>query len=182
MLGVKPRGGGRALLLSVLVIILLLIPAYAVYDLNGHSLDFSDREIVLVVTGSMDAGETDNEISTIPVDSLVMVEHLDQDGISELKIGDVIAFDDGKLLIVHRIVGFENGNIITKGDANKSTETVDPDDVVGKVVGVSHVLGQITAFVKSGDVILVLMGLCVVVILLSIWDLLRLMFGKEGSG
>ena len=159
----------------------MLIPAYAVYDLNGHSLDFSDREIVLVVTGSMDAGETDYKIRTIERNSLVMVEYIDKDGISELEIGDVVAYYNGSLLIVHRLVDFSGDNLILKGDANKSTDTVMPDQVVGNVVGVSHVLGEITSFVKSSNVILTFMAACLVIMLFSVWDLLRIISGKEGS-
>ena len=161
---------------------LVVLSAYALYDLNGHSLDFSDREVMLIVTGSMDAGETEYEISTIPVNSLVTIVHIDGHDLSDVFIGDVIAYTDGSKTIVHRLVEYgPDGSLILKGDANASTETVDPDDVVGKVVGVSPILGKIVSFVKGSPILVIVGVVCVMVMVWSIRDILRILSEKEGS-
>lgn len=178
----KSPGGGHAHLLTICAVFLVVLSAYALYDLNGHSLDFSDREVMLIVSGSMDAGETEYEISTIPVNSLVTIVHIDGHDLSDVFIGDVIAYTDGSRTIVHRLVGYgPDGNIILKGDANASTETVDPDDVVGKVVGVSPILGKIVSFVKGSPILVIVGMVCILVMVWSIRDILRILSEKEGS-
>src|SRR5690554_2142254 len=88
--------------LAIVIVILLGAGLYSVYSLNGDSLDLRDREVRLVVTGSMDGEPTDYQISTIPVNSLVMVRHISQDQLDSIEVGDVIAFDSGGRMIVHR--------------------------------------------------------------------------------
>ena len=59
--------------------------------------------------------------------------------VSVYNIGDIIEYEamrNGDLLfITHRIVSIdtENGQYIVKGDANTGTETIDEDQIIGKV-------------------------------------------------
>ena len=130
-------------IIAVIVTAIIVFSAYTMYDLNGRSMDFSDSEMKLIVTGSMDADPQPYDIPTIPVYSLVMIKHMSQNQISnDLNIGDVIAFKANGMLITHRIIAVnDNGTFTTKGDANKATETVPYANVVGEVVGVNHWMG-----------------------------------------
>ena len=58
-------------IISVIIIVILAFSAYTMYDLNGKSMDFSDSEMKLIVTGSMDADPQPYDIPKIPVNSLV---------------------------------------------------------------------------------------------------------------
>lgn len=122
------------------------------YDLNGDSMDFSDREIRQVVTDSMDGEPTEYEISTIPVDSLVMVHRLSPDRIKDLKVGDVIAFHQDGIMKTHRVVSIDPDaeRIVTKGDSNSSNDAeIGFSDVHGKVTGVSPAVGKVIGTVKG---------------------------------
>ena len=140
------------------VLIVVICSLFVFYDLNGHSLDPTDREIRVIITDSMDAGPTDWEISTIPKDSIVMIHHLDRDSLPNLNVGDVLAFRQYGEIFTHRIVSIdkEKGTFVTMGDNTHATESVSVTDAVGKVVGVNHMLGQAVQFVRSNAVYIVI--------------------------
>ena len=139
--------------IAVAVIILSILVTSTLsffYRFNGDSYDFTNDEILFVPSGSMDAGPTDYEISTIPKDSIVMVHHLSDEEKADLKSGDVITFYQDGVHKVHRIILIYGDEIITKGDANPVTDpTITPDDVEGKVVGVSPMVGKVVSMARS---------------------------------
>lgn len=144
---------------AVAVIAVIVFSVYTIYDLNGKSLDMSDREVRIIVTGSMDADDQPYKIPTIPVNSLVMIEHLSYDEVvNDLEIGDVIAFNSGGRLITHRIIAidYDLKTITTKGDANAGTETVAFSNVVGEVVGVNHWLGVVVHILRDYTISVIL--------------------------
>ena len=59
-----------------------------------------------MVTGSMDAGPTDFEISTIPKDSLVTIVYLDPDD-HGIEVGDVVAYSWKNLVVTHRVLSID---------------------------------------------------------------------------
>jgi hypothetical protein len=91
-------------------------------------------------------GYTQEELNSWPItggflrgDALVIVGT----EIGELKPGDVIVYDiQGQSTpIVHRIVEINDGNIVTKGDHNPSTDPWEPINIHGKAVAVIPFLG-----------------------------------------
>lgn len=173
--------GRKGILLSVCVVFLVILSAYTLYDLNGHSFDLSDREMMIVVTGSMDGEPQDYDIPTIPVRSLVMVRHLDQNEVGELKIGDVVAYHSGSMVIMHRLVEIVDDYLVLKGDANISSEKVPFDDVMGVVVGVSPILGQVVYFIKSSPILVMAAFVCLLIMAYSLRAILRILSNKEES-
>ena len=170
------RGGGawhRYALLTI-ICILLVSSAYAVYDLNGGSLDIRDSEVRLVVTGSMDGEPTDYPISTIPVDSLVVIRHIDPDSF-DFEVGQVIAYDSDGMVIVHRVIDIDEGKreLRLKGDANKTFEIVSYDDVIGEVVGVSPFLGKVMLYMRSNVVLVIAFIACSSLIVYSVREIVR---------
>lgn len=120
------------------------------YHLNADSYDFSRSELLIVPTDSMDGGPTEYEISTIPKDSMIMVHLLSSDEKDDLKVGDVITFYQDGMYKVHRITAIDGNLIVTKGDASKSYDNpILKKDVVGKVIGVSIVVGDIISTVSD---------------------------------
>lgn len=55
---------------------------------------------------------------------------------SDLHVGDIVAYDNGGMIITHRIVTIENDMFITKGDANESDDRGKKagEEIVGKLL------------------------------------------------
>lgn len=171
------RRGGAGLSKYVslaLVFVLVVLSAYAVYDLNGHSLDIRDTEVRLVVTGSMDGEPTDYSISTIPTDSLVVIRHVDPDEFA-FEVGQVIAYDSDGMVIVHRVIAVDEDKreLRLKGDANKTFEIVSYDDVIGEVVGVSPLLGKLMMALRSNLILVIAFIACVSLVVYSVREIIR---------
>ncbi len=163
---------------AVIVVAIVVFSVYTVYDLNGKSLDLSDRQVRIIVTGSMDGEPQDYDIPTIPVNSLVMIENLSYDEVAnDLKIGDVIAFNSGGILITHRIIAidYDLKTITTKGDANLGTETVAFTNVVGIIVGVNHWLGFVVHIFQDFTLTVVLATIGIVSGVVAVKSSLKIM-------
>lgn len=101
----------------------------------------------VVVSGSMEP--------TLSIDDLVIVKKTDN-----LNIDDLIVFYQDRMLVVHRLVEItESGELITKGDANNTTdEPIKLEDVKGKVVKTFHNIGKMVDFFKSPIVVIIVLG------------------------
>ena len=172
----KEKGRCRRYLPAILVILLVALSAYALYYLNGDSFDLKNREFIIVVTGSMDGEDTGYEIGSIPVDSLIVVERVGHDRISSLEIGDVVAYRNGSMLIVHRLVSIDSDNetMVLKGDVNTSTETVSFSDVVGKVVDVHPAIGKAMTLLRTKAVFILVELACLALVLSSIREIIQI--------
>lgn len=198
-------GRGRMLVIVAIVLAVALSLTAYLWDRNGNSLDFSDTQVLVVISGSMD-GEprTEYEIETIPVESMVFVREVPSDPdeaqefYSSLRVGDVLTFDyrhpvSGESMVVtHRIVSIsESGGVYTytlAGDSiaddptNSSTQTVTSDsgDVIGKVTGVSHWLGVLTVFLSHwyGKALLILIP-CAILIVSETRTIIRTLRGER---
>lgn len=171
------------------------------YHINGGSLDFSNTDAKIVVSGSMDGEPRDYPISTIPTGSLVVIHKVNGQFYSSLKVGDVLTFDyvhpvSGESMVVtHRIISIaETNGVYTytlKGDSiaddptNGSVQTVTSDsgDVIGKVVGVSHWLGVLAVFLSTwtGRFCLILIP-CVILIVSELRNIVRILRDRDGDG
>lgn len=109
----------------------------------------------VIATGSM-------EPMIMPGDVILINKISNMEGINLLKVGDVMQFKRGSILITHRIVEImesekEEIRYRTKGDNNSGAdaELVKPEDVKGTIVYVVPKIGWPTLFIKSkGDVTL----------------------------
>lgn len=154
--------------------------AYALYDFNGNSFDFSDREVILVVTDSMDGDVHEFAIGSFPSDTLVMVQHLPDNEKRFLKEGDVISYkgSDG-VLMHHRITQVNFNSVYVHGDNNHSTEIVSYESINGKVVGTNWVLGHLLAFIDGYFFVFlgIMFALCCALIIVAMRP-----FSPEGKG
>lgn len=192
----------RSTLATIIVIAALVacLTGYAAH-LNGGSLDFSDTEAKIVVSGSMDGEPRDYDIRTIPTGSLITIHQVPSDPsdfYSSLKVGDVLTFDyihpvsQESMVVTHRIIAIdESSGVYTytlKGDSiaddptNGSVQVVTSDsgDVIGKVVGVSHWLGVLAVFVSTwtGKLCLILIP-CVILIVSEVRNIVRILKGES---
>ena len=153
------------------VIIALAFAGCIAYDLNGQSFDFSNSHPVLVVSDSMDGDVIGYDIDSFPSNTLVMVQELADYEKGFLREGDVIAYHNGSMLSVHRVVKVDDGYVYVHGDNNHSTEMISVADVEGRIVGASHILGEIASFI-GGNVFLFLavgFAICSVPIALRVY-------------
>ena len=91
----------------------------------------------VVLTGSMEP--------TIMIDDLIIVA--ETDGYEE---GDVVVYQSGSALVVHRIVEVEPDTVITQGDANNAPDApVRKEMIKGEVVGVIGGVGGLARLLKS---------------------------------
>lgn len=119
------------------------------FHFNGDSIDPTGRQVVLVVSDSMDGDVTEYRIDSFPADTLVMVEHLSDYEKRFLRVGDVISYRDSGALVHHRVVLVGEDYVYVHGDNNHSTEKVMLEDVNGRVVGTSPLLGHALALVSN---------------------------------
>lgn len=187
MKSLKELGAGKSkkrIITIVAVIVILAAALYVFYNVNGHSLSVSDRETRVVVTGSMDGDPQPYEISTIPVNSLVVVKHLSGDELDSVEVGDVLAFTNSGRFTVHRVIEIKTDSagdvtgFLTRGDIYPAdsghTESPTVDDVIGVVVGVSPTLGKIVHFVQSTSTVYLIMILVVIAVMISVaYDIIR---------
>jgi hypothetical protein len=161
--GLKPK----TVIGIVAVVIVAALSAYVFYDFNGHSFDVSDREVLLIMTDSMDGDNTEYKIHSFPKNTLVMVKHLSEEEKQDIQIGDVISFHYESILIHHRVIELhmDQGYVNTQGDNRTVRELVYLSDVNGEVIGTSYWLGVLTAFVKT-YFFFILAAFCV---LMALW-------------
>lgn len=165
----RPRLG-TCIIAAVLVMALISTTVFF-FHLNGDSMDFSDTELLVIPTGSMDGDPQDRAIKTIPEDSIIMVHDLSEEQKNSLTEGDVITFHQNGIYKVHRIVKInDDGTLVTKGDANQSNDApIKISDVNGKVVGVAPNVGKAASFVRDASVgspLLIIIGIVLLIIMI----------------
>ena len=174
----------KEVIITSIVLIILISTTLFFYNINGDSFDFSDSELYIVPTGSMDGGPTDYPISTVPKDSMVMVHRLSDEQKEELVVGDVITFHQDRLLKVHRIVRInDDGTFVTKGDANSSEDApITSSDITGKVVGVSVYVGKAVNWARDifyKSPVFILLGIMLIIaIIFSVIEIVKIMNEK----
>lgn len=189
----------RAVVASLVVAVAVVSSILYIWDCNGNSLDFSDTDVMIVISGSMDGEPREQyEIETIPVESMIFIRDVPSNPdeaesfYASLRVGDVLTFDyrhpvsGEQMVVTHRIVGISEGNGIYTYTLQGDTIADDPTsgsvqvvtsssgDVIGKVVGVSHWLGVLTVFVSHwyGKVVLILIP-CLILIVSEVRNIIR---------
>lgn len=201
----NPKLSRRSVISLVIVAVAVSAAAGYLWDCNGRSLDFSDTDVKIVVSGSMD-GEprTQYDIETIPVKSMVFIHRVPDDPrsfYSSLKVGDVLTFDyvhpvsKESMVVTHRIVSISEdlgvytytlkGDSIADDPTNGSVQVVTSSsgDIIGKVVGVSHVLGVLVLFLSTmtGKLCLIVVP-CLILIVSEVLNIIRVLRnGDEGE-
>ena len=115
-----------------------------------------NKTIAVVLTGSMEP--------TIGVNDLIVVEKT-----NDYKIDDIVVYQDGNLLVVHRIVSIDGETVITSGDANGGAldDPINISQINGEVVNVIPFLGLVLKCIKSPIGICLIISCAVFLIVLS---------------
>ena len=136
-----PKWAGTLLLVALLLPFLL----FAVPQAIGADHSF------VILSGSMEPALSPGDVVFVS-DS------------ASVQVGDVITFDGGDTVpITHRIIGVEDGQYITKGDANENADgaPVPPANVLGRVVLTIPVVGYVILWANTpvGQILLVVVPL-----------------------
>ena len=80
-------------------------------------------------------------------------------------LNDIVVFENGSSLVVHRGVGLDNDKIVTKGDANNvEDEPITHEDVLGKVLFWIPYLGTVVGFMKTPVGIIIVIAVAIMLI------------------
>lgn len=141
----------RLVALSTVAIFLgLRIYCWNARSLTGNALPMPlGFGMATVLSGSMEP--------TYHVDDVIFVvasDHYAED--------DVVVFQSGNILVVHRIIRFEGDLVVTQGDANNAEdEPMEISRIKGRVIGHVDGLGSLIRLVKTPVVSYGLLGLAV---------------------
>ena len=122
---------------------------------------------MVVLSGSMSGTAEDH----IEVGDLIFTKQAD---IDELKVGDVVAFMDGSIVVTHRIVSIsaDRSEFVTKGDANNTEdEPISADQIIGQYSGRIPKVGDFALFLQKPLGMAVFIGIPVCAFI--IYDIIR---------
>jgi signal peptidase len=139
----------RALLLSLLGLLL----GINFYNWNAKNLVGNRMPmpfgygICVVLSGSMEP--------VLAVDDLVFIRET-----QDIAVGDIIVYQSGQELIIHRVVGLDGQMVVTKGDANNvADEPFDLSAVKGKMTGRIPAVGALVRLLKKPVVVVAVLAL-----------------------
>ena len=140
----------------ILVIVFVsLVVGVNVYNWNAKSLMGNALPMPLgygaavALTGSMEP--------TIGEDDLIIVAK--QDVYAE---GDIVVYQSGSILVVHRIIDITDGMVTTQGDANEAADApIELSAIKGKVISIVPVLGSLARILKTPVATVVLLAAAV---------------------
>lgn len=150
----KLKGTLRLLLL----ILCGLVLGVNVYLINANSLVGNQLPMpfgygaAVVLSGSMEP--------VLSAGDLIIVKETDQ-----IQERDIVVFQDGNSLVVHRVVQIGEETVTTKGDANQvNDEPVSIDAVKGKVQLWIPYAGNVVGFLKTpiGTICIIVLAICLI--------------------
>lgn len=142
-------------LIFILVTVIILIKSKFIdKDRVPNAYGYS---VLRVVSGSMQP--------TIKVGSIIIIKRED-----DYKVNDIVTKYENNSLITHRIKELTKDKVITKGDSNNiEDEPSDKNNIVGKVVFISNLLGFLLYFI-SKPINLILIFIVGMIIMILIPD------------
>ena len=138
----------RITLLAVVAVVL----GVNVYLWNARSLMGNTMPMpfgygcAVVLSGSMEPA--------LQLDDLIFVKAQE-----DCAVGDVVVFQDGASLTVHRLIAIDEQTAVTKGDANNvADEPISRDRIVGRLCGRIPKMGVVTRALKTPVGVIALLG------------------------
>ena len=127
----------------VLLAIISLVIGSRLYDWNARTLTGNEMPmpfgfgVSVVLSGSMEP--------ELAVNDLVIVKAAD-----DYKVGDVVVYQDGGSLVIHKLISLEGGEAVTKGVANDTAdEPIKVSAIKGRAVAHIPYLGAVARFLKA---------------------------------
>lgn len=142
----------RNTLRVALMIIAGVVLGVNVYLWNAQSLMGNSLPMpfgygtAVVLTGSMEP--------TIMADDLIIVAESDS-----YEVDDIVVYQNGPVLVVHRIIEMGADTVITKGDANNAPDQpVRKEMIKGEVIGCLSGMGAVARLLKTPAATIILIG------------------------
>ncbi len=108
--------------------------------------------ITIVMSGSMEPELSVNDLAIIKAVSA-----------EDVKVGDIIVYESGDMLVIHKVVSIDSDSLTTQGTANNTADDpIDLSDIKGVMVGKISGLGSIVSALKSPVGIILLIALAVI--------------------
>ena len=145
----------------MIFLVISLVFGLTFYTINARRVSGNrlvmpfNKTIAVVLTGSMEP--------TIGVNDLIVVEKT-----NSYEIDDIVVFQSGNMLVVHRIISIDGEMVITAGDNNDGEDTpINIKAINGEVVDIIPNLGLVLKIVKSPIGLIVIVSLAVLLLILS---------------
>lgn len=138
-----------------LIVFVSLVIGFNLYSWNAQSLMGNALPMpfgygaAVVLTGSMEP--------TIMADDLILVAEQEN-----YQVGQIVVYQSGSILVVHRIIQMDGDTVITQGDANLAAD--DPMDVSvikGQVIAIIPFFGNVVRILKTPVATIVLLAAAV---------------------
>ena len=133
----------KTILRTLLIIFVSLVVGFNLYTWNAQSLMGNALPMpfgygaAVVLTGSMEPTISANDLILVAEKPVYAEE-------------EIVVYQSGNILVVHRILDITDGMVTTKGDANNAPDVpVELSAVKGKVVGVIPGGGSIVRILKT---------------------------------
>lgn len=130
---------GRIILLSIIGLIIgINLYSWNASTLVGNAMPMPfGWGASVVLSGSMEPA--------LSVNDLVIVREQ-----SEYNKDDIVVYQDGSMLVIHRIISIDGDKVITQGDANNTADKpIEMSAIKGKQVASVPLVGALTNFLKT---------------------------------
>lgn len=135
----KLKSLGRIFLLAIISLIIgIRLYSWNAQTLAGNAMPMPfGYGISMVLSGSMEP--------TLSVNDLVIVHEQ-----NDYKVDDIIVYQDGNMLVIHKIISMDGDEVVTKGDANDSADKpISVTDIKGKAILHIPFFGALVRFLKT---------------------------------
>ena len=148
---------------AILIVIISVLLGFGIYSWNSSIVG---KAIPMPLGFGLAEVLSDSMYPTIKTGDVIMVVPKD-----EYKVGDIVAFEDGSMIVTHRIIDEnEDGTFVTKGDyiGNSSDDMpLQEKYIIGKVVNVFAGLGPFVSIMQSPLVIMLSIMIIALLLYLS---------------
>lgn len=145
-----------ALIVFVSLVVGLNLYSWNAKSLMGNALPMPmGYGAAVTLTGSMEP--------TIMADDLIIVAEQEA-----YELDDIVVYQSGSILVVHRIISIDGQTVTTQGDANPvADEAIDVSVIKGKVIAIVPALGSLARVLKTPAATIVLLAGAVLLLELS---------------
>ena len=135
---------------GILIVIISILLGFGIYSWNSSMVG---KAIPMPLGFGLAEVLSDSMYPTIKTGDVIMVVPQD-----EYKVGDIVAFEDGSMIVTHRIIEEnEDGTFVTKGDYignSKDDMPLQERYIIGKVVKNFAGLGPFVSIMQSPLIIM----------------------------
>ncbi len=148
---------GRTVFLCALVLFLII----NVYRWNAESAAGNRMPMPLGIGCSVVL--SDSMVPALHTDDLVFIRKT-----NDVQVNDIIVFQDGKMLVIHRVVAIKGDMLQTKGDANNTPDVpIHISAVKGKLFLTIPGVGAVFQTLRQPWIITGLLGMALLLTVLS---------------